>query len=46
MQQGLAEAFGSNVEIIIPPPKTAVLGRNDQRDAHIEHIAIHGRMAW
>ena len=42
----LTEAFGTNVEIIIPPPKTAVLGLNGQRDAHIEHIATHGRMAW
>lgn len=42
----LTEAFGTDVEIIIPPPITAVLGLSDGRDAHIEHIADHGRMAW
>jgi hypothetical protein len=42
----LTEAFGTDVEITIPPPMTAVLGLSDGRDAHIEHIAEHGRMAW
>ena len=42
----LDEAFGEEVEVIIPPPRTAVMGLNDRRDAHIEHIAEHGRMAW
>lgn len=42
----LTEAFGADVEITIPPPITAVLGLSDGRDAHIEHIAEHGRMAW
>jgi hypothetical protein len=42
----LTEAFGTDVEITIPPPRTAVLGLSDERDAHIEHIAEHGRMAW
>ncbi len=39
----LTEAFA---EVIIPPPKTALLGLGHQRDAHIKHIAAHGRMAW
>ena len=42
----LEEAFGAEVEVIIPPPRTAVIGLNDRRDAHIENIAEHGRMAW
>lgn len=42
----LSEAFGPDVEVIIPPPKTAVLGLGHQRDAHIQHIAAQGRMAW
>jgi hypothetical protein len=42
----LTEAFGPDVEITIPPPITAVLGLSDGRDAHIRHIAEHGRMAW
>ncbi len=42
----LEKAFGANVEIIIPPPKTAVLGLGLKRDAHVKHIAAHGRMAW
>lgn len=42
----LTEAFGTDIEITIPPPVTAVLGLSDGRDAHIEHIAEHGRMAW
>ena len=42
----LTEAFGSVVEIIIPPHKTAVVGLGSQRDVHIEHIAAHGRMVW
>ena len=42
----LSEAFGEDVEVIIPPPKTAVFGLGHQRDAHIRNIAAHGRMAW
>lgn len=42
----LDEAFGADVEVIIPPPRSAVPGLNNKRDAHIEHIAEHGRMAW
>lgn len=42
----LTEAFGTDVEITIPPPITAVPGLSDGRDAHIKHIAEHGRMAW
>ena len=42
----LSQKFGPDVEITIPPPITAVLGLSDGRDAHIRHIAEHGRMAW
>lgn len=42
----LTKAFGSTVEIIIPPPVNAALGQNHQRDGHIKSIAEHGRMAW
>lgn len=42
----LTRKFGPDVEITIPPPTTAVLGLCDRRDAHIRHIAEHGRMAW
>jgi hypothetical protein len=42
----LSEAFGEDVEIIIPPPKTAVLGLHEQRDAHIRQISERGRMSW
>lgn len=31
---------------MIPPPRSAVPGLNNKRDADIEHIAEHGRMAW
>lgn len=39
-------AFGSDVELIIPPPKNAVEGDCAARNAHIDMIAKHGRMAW
>lgn len=42
----LTQKFGPAVEITIPPPKTAVLGLSEERNAHIKHIAEHGRMAW
>lgn len=42
----LTEAFGMDVGVIIPPPRTAALGLNGQRDAHIRQISDHGRMAW
>ncbi len=42
----LRTKFGDEVEVIIPPPKSAVLGLYGQRDAHIRAIAEHGRMAW
>lgn len=38
--------FGTDVEITIPPPITAVIGLSAHRDAHIRHIAEHGRMDW
>jgi len=42
----LKAAFGPDVEVIIPPPKSAATGLYDQRDAHIESIAELGRMGW
>ena len=47
----LVKLFGGDVEIIIPPPKTAVLSaeavRNPTlRDQRITSIATSGRMAW
>lgn len=42
----LKTQFGAEVEVIVPPPISATLGLYDQRDAHINSIAEHGRMAW
>ncbi|MFA3920214.1 IS5 family transposase [Ruegeria hyattellae] len=42
----LIEKFGHGVEIIIPPPKNAVHGKNAQRNHHIDVIAQNGRMNW
>ncbi|MDP5220184.1 transposase [Ruegeria sp. 2205SS24-7] len=42
----LIEKFGHEVEIIIPPPKNAVHGKNAQRKHHIDVIAQSGRMSW
>lgn len=43
--------FGNQIEIIIPPPKNAVLSVNaahdpTSRDCHIDAIATQGRMNW
>jgi len=47
----LAERFGEIVEVIIPPPKTAVPSSQSVlapsvRDRHIAEIQTKGRMAW
>ena len=42
----LTEKFGPEIEVVIPPPISAVLGLYDQRDAHIDGIAKQGRMTW
>ncbi|MFA3918727.1 transposase [Ruegeria sp. 2012CJ15-1] len=42
----LEDRFGSGIEILIPPPKTAVRGENARRNRHIATIAVHGRMNW
>ncbi len=42
----LEDKFGSGIEIIIPPPKNAVHGKNALRNHHINAIAQHGRMSW
>ena len=42
----LIEKFGRGVEIIIPPPKNAVHGKNAQRNRHIDVVAQHGRKNW
>lgn len=42
----IRQAFGQDVELIIPPPKNAVTGDCAVRNAHIEMIAKHGRIFW
>jgi len=42
----LTDTFGSDIEVIIPPPKSATLGLYGQRDAHVEGITEFGRMGW
>ncbi|WP_245277273.1 hypothetical protein [Rhizobium leguminosarum] len=47
----LATRFGEIVEVIIPPPKTAVASPQSVlvpsvRDRHIAEIQTKGRMAW
>jgi len=47
----LATRLGEIVEVIIPPPKTAVQGPQSAedpsiRDRHIAEIETKGRMAW
>ena len=47
----LATRLGENVEVVIPPPKTAVLSPQSalgpsMRDCHIAEIETRGRMAW
>lgn len=42
----IRQALGSDVELIIPPPKNAVPGDCKTRNVHIDMIAKGGRMAW
>ena len=42
----IRQAFGRDVEIVIPPPSDAIHGESPMRNAHIEHIEKHGRIAW
>jgi hypothetical protein len=47
----LAAHFGDGVEIVIPPPRNAVLTSKSPddpspRDKHISQIQAHGRLAW
>ncbi len=42
----IRQAFGTDLELIIPPPKNAVPGNCKTRNAHIDMIAKGGRMAW
>ncbi|WP_120633516.1 IS5 family transposase [Ruegeria sp. EL01] len=42
----IRRAFGLDVELIIPPPKNAVPGECAARNAHLDMINMHGRMAW
>ncbi len=42
----LLSRFGPDIEVVVPPPKNAVLGENRQRNQHIENIAEHGGMTW
>jgi hypothetical protein len=47
----LKARVGDTVEVIIPPPKTAIPSPQSthdpsQRDQHIGEIRVHGRLAW
>lgn len=47
----LTDRFGTLIEVIIPPPKNAILSPDaaqspSARDRHIAEIEAHGRMAW
>lgn len=42
----ITEAFGAEVEIVIPPPCNAIRGDSPMRNAHIEQIAKYGCTAW
>ncbi|MCZ4354622.1 IS5 family transposase [Roseovarius aestuarii] len=47
----LAARFGSTIEVMIPPPKNAILSPNAAKDptepdCHIAEITARGRMAW
>ena len=42
----LISRYGPDIELILPPPKNAILGGKPQRDKHIEQIVGHGRMKW
>ena len=42
----IRNAFGCDVEIVIPPPCDAIHGNSPMQNAHIEHIEKHGRIAW
>ena len=42
----IRKAFGCDVEIIFPPPSDAIHGESPMRNAHVEHIRKHSRMAW
>lgn len=42
----LRTRFGDEVEVIIPPPRSAMPSFYGQRDTHIHAIAERGRMAW
>lgn len=42
----LLDKLGSGIEIMIPPPKSAVHDANIQRNQHIDAIAKHSRVKW
>lgn len=42
----IQEAFGCEVEIVIPPPSNAIHGDSTMRNTHIAYIDKHGRTAW
>ena len=45
-ETAIREAFGPEVEIVIPPPCNAIHGDSPMRNAHIAYIDKHGRTAW
>ena len=42
----IRDAFGPEVEIVVPPPSDAIRGDSSMRNAHIAYIEEHGRIAW
>ena len=42
----IRDVLGSDVELIIPPPRNAVMGDCEERNTHIEMIADKGRISW
>lgn len=42
----IRHAFGPDVELIIPPPRSAVFGDCQTRNVHIDMTTETGRMAW
>nr|WP_241188336.1 IS5 family transposase [Pseudohalocynthiibacter aestuariivivens] len=42
----IREVLGPDVELIIPPPRNAVMGDCKERNTHIEMITDKGRISW
>ena len=42
----LRQRYGETLDVVIPPPKNAVIRPQSARDRHIAQIRSNGRMAW